>query len=161
MRETRIRGLDWLDLVPEEDQTWWRSWADTLQELNGLALPRCLFPNEEKMVHSELHTLSDAYEEAVTSAVYIRNVYEDGSAHARLIMSKTKMAQQQTISIPKLELQAVLLVARLAKYVQSKSTVSYTAAGSGQTVHVFGTGSDQLLPTTSHTLDTALERSSL
>ena len=79
LRETRIRGLDWPDLVPEEDQTWWRSWADTLQELNGLALPRCLFPNEEKIVHSELHTLSDASEEAFASAVYIRNVYEDGS----------------------------------------------------------------------------------
>ena len=82
-------------------------------------LPRCLFPNEEKIVHSELHTLSDASEEASASTVYIRDVYEDGSTHGRLIMSKTKMAQQQTISIPKLQLQAALLGARLAKYVQS------------------------------------------
>ena len=119
LRETRIRGLDWPDLVPEEDQTWWRSWADTLQELNGLALPRCLFPNEEKIVHSELHTLSDASEEAFASAVYIRNVYEDGST---MPDSSCRKLRWPSISIPKLELQAALLGACLAKYVQSAIT---------------------------------------
>ncbi len=62
------------------------------------------------------HTFTDASEEAIAAAVYLRTGYPDSSATTRLLMAKTKLAPKKTISVVKLELH-VLLGSRLATHV--------------------------------------------
>ena len=116
-REHAVRGLSYTDDIPDEDQQWWREWFASVESLNEMKTPRCLFPNRSNIVLSELHTLVDASEEAFAAATYIRNVYDDGSIKVQLVMGRTKLAQLKTLSIPRLELNAALLGARLGKFV--------------------------------------------
>jgi hypothetical protein len=50
--------------------------------------------------------------------MYLNTSYKDGSSNCQFVMAKTKLAPRKTIYIPKLELNAVLLGARLSKYVE-------------------------------------------
>ena len=122
LRELDTRGLDWPDQVSEEQQKWWEEWIALLSPLRNITLPRCLFPEEEKIIRTELHTFSDDSEEALAAAVYLRQVYPGEKVAVRLVMAKTKLAQKKTISIPKLELNAALLAARLSNFVQKSMT---------------------------------------
>ena len=80
-------------------------------------MPRNLQPDKRNVEQSQLLTFCDASEEAYSAAVYLRSLYKNGSSICRLVMAKTKLATRQTLSIPKLELNAALLGARLANYV--------------------------------------------
>lgn len=118
LRELGIKGLNWKDVVTGEDKSWWQRWFSTLKHLNSIRMPRNLQPNKKNIKSSQLLTFCDASEEAVAAAVYLNTSYEDGSSNCRLVMAKTKLAPRKTISIPKLELIAALLGARLSRYVE-------------------------------------------
>ena len=117
LRELDTRGLSCHVLIDPEEKDWWKSWFQAIKVLNEIALPRCLFPKTDGIIRSELHSFTDASEEAYAAVIYLRNVYLDGKVNLRVLMAKTKLAPKKTISIPKLELNGYLLGARLLKYV--------------------------------------------
>ncbi|XP_045033912.1 uncharacterized protein LOC116935697 [Daphnia magna] len=122
LRELQIQGLQWTDEVTGEAEHWWKKWFETLKQLNDLEIPRCLFEREDFIVRTELHSFRDASEEAYAAVVYLRNVYVDGTVLVRHVGASTKLAPKKTISIPKLELNAALLAARLVRTVQTALT---------------------------------------
>lgn len=87
-----------------------------------MELPRCLFPNQDKIIRKELHTFCDASEEAYAAVVYIRSIYQDGSTVVRHIKGATKLSPLKTLSVPRLELNAALLGARLPRFVEGAIT---------------------------------------
>ena len=117
LRELGTKGMAWKDRVTGEDKRWWQRWFRTLTKLNNVRTARNLQQDKMNIVRSELHTFCDASEEAYAAAVYQRNVYKDGTAKSQLVMAKTKLAPRKSLSIPKLELNAALLGARLSDYV--------------------------------------------
>lgn len=50
-------------MVADENLSWWKKWFGTLHQLNNIKVPRCLFPNEDHITRSEIHTFGDASEE--------------------------------------------------------------------------------------------------
>ena len=59
----------------------------------------------------------DASQIARSVAAYLRFTKTDGTAHISLIMAKSRIAPiKKVLTIPRLELQAALLAARLAEY---------------------------------------------
>ena len=54
--------------------------------------------------------------------VYIRNIYNDGRIVIRHVKGGTKLAPTKTLSVPRLELNAAVLGARMAKMVQTELT---------------------------------------
>ena len=66
----------------------------------------------------ELHAFGDASEVAYASAVYLRVVCEDGKVYTSLVMSKTRVAPVRKITLPRLELMAAVITARLCTYVK-------------------------------------------
>ncbi|XP_057379646.1 uncharacterized protein LOC130701871 [Daphnia carinata] len=122
LRELGTKGLQWNDPVSSEDRDWWEAWFDALRQLNDLNIPRCLFPEEENIIRTELHAFGDASEEAYAAVIYIRNVYSDGRTIVRQVRAVTKLAPKRTISVPKLELNAALQAARLARSVEGAVT---------------------------------------
>lgn len=80
-------------------------------------MPRCPLVNEDDIAQLERHTFTDASEESFAAAVYLLVRYANGDVRYNLVKSATKLAPKKTILIPKLELQAALLGARLAGYI--------------------------------------------
>ena len=84
-----------------------------------IEFPRCLFPEEDKIVRTELHTFTDASEEACAASCNTRIVYSDGRVLIRHVKSATRLAPLKTVSVCKLELNAALVGSRLANFVQT------------------------------------------
>ncbi len=112
-----LGGLHWDSEVPEIERRWWENWLHHLPSLNAVRIPRCLHSSTDAPISLQLHTFTDASEEAFAAAVYLRSEYPGGRVTTRLLMAKTKLAPKKTLSVVKLELQAALLGSRLASYV--------------------------------------------
>ena len=80
-------------------------------------MPRYLLPQGSDMQSLEIHTFGDDSEEAYAVVVYSRCVMRDGSVIVRHVKAATKLAPLRTLSVPKLELNAALLGARLTRFV--------------------------------------------
>lgn len=66
-----------------------------------------------------LHAFGDASEEVYAVVIYLRVIYSDGRVLVRKVNAVNKIATKKTILVPKLELNAALLVARLLRTIHS------------------------------------------
>ncbi|XP_078357270.1 uncharacterized protein LOC144642154 [Oculina patagonica] len=113
------KGVGWDEEIPMEVSLKWNQWVLELSELEHLQIPRCytdLLLSQNPKV--ELHAFGDASEVAYASAVYLRVVGEDGKVSTSLVMSKTRVAPVRKITLPRLELMAAVITARLCTYVK-------------------------------------------
>lgn len=115
MQDTWRFGTGWDESLPEELQVRWHAWIESLKSLEDLKIPRCY--DCEPATTRQLHTFVDASEEAYAAAVYWRTTRADGSVNLALAAAKSRVTPLKPISIPRLELQAALLGARLAETV--------------------------------------------
>ena len=117
------KGVDHNEAISPKDRKWWKQWFQTLKELDNVKLGRCLFPKKDDIARTELHTFGDASKEAYAAIVlYLRQVYRDGAISVHFVKAATKLAPNRSISIPKMELNAALLAARLVRTVQQSLT---------------------------------------
>lgn len=110
--------IDWDTEVPSSIVDDWVNLLCFLPQLNKLKIPRWLGMN--KQWYSELHAFSDASEAAYATVIYVKTIAADGNVNVRLVQSKTKVAPLKKLSIPRLELCAAHLNARLAESVLSE-----------------------------------------
>ena len=68
----------------------------------------------------ELHIFCDASERAYGCSLYLRCVNKFGNIHISLICSKNKLSPLKTMSIPRLELQAAHLAAKMDHNVRTE-----------------------------------------
>ncbi len=112
-------GLDWDDRVPEQEEAKFLKWRAHLPFIGKFSIPRSLvnlsWKNKQDV---ELHVFGDASEQGYGSCVYIRVVKEDGTIHPSLLMAKARLAPVKKVTLPRLELMAALLSARLVTYVK-------------------------------------------
>ncbi|XP_067045774.1 uncharacterized protein [Acropora muricata] len=113
------QGVVWDDVILVGTAVTWNQWVEELTELEHLYIPRCYinFPLSQNP-NMELHAFGDASEVAYATAVYLRVVPEDGKACNSLEMSDTRVAPVRKISLPRLELMAAVITARLFSYVK-------------------------------------------
>ncbi|XP_063539370.1 uncharacterized protein LOC134748506 [Cydia strobilella] len=105
-------GLEWDCPLTEELVSEWLSFREALVDLKQLAIPRWLNATPSSKI--ELHVFSDASKSAFAAAVYMRVTDELNDVHVHLITAKTKVAPtEKEISIPRLELCAAALAAKL------------------------------------------------
>ncbi|XP_029166951.1 uncharacterized protein LOC114937603 [Nylanderia fulva] len=108
----------WDDDIPGEHFDHWATYHHQLPHLETLSIPRWTTHGSHTL-HSALHGFSDASTMAFAAVVYLRVVNVDGSINISLLIAKSKVAPLKTISVPRLELSAALLLARLVNYVRS------------------------------------------
>ena len=114
-------GLDWNDPLTEELATEFEEWQKSGQCLNNLYFARPYFPDMAwRPIEStvEIHAFGDASEQAYGACVYLR-VLSEGKYKVSLVCSRTRVAPIKKISLPRLELLAALVCARLAEFVRS------------------------------------------
>ncbi|GFX25300.1 putative RNA-directed DNA polymerase from transposon X-element [Trichonephila clavipes] len=100
--------LKWDDPLPENIQKNFRKWRDEIVYLEKVNIPRYVEINE----NSELHLFVDACKSSYGACVYIRTVTPLG-VKIRLIRAKSRVAPLKTMTIPRLELMACCIGARL------------------------------------------------
>lgn len=113
--------LDWDESVPQAIATQWAEWTKQLAHLNLLSVPRPVLVAKPSVV--ELHCFADASEKAYAACIYVRSIDAAGQSLARLLCSKSRVAPLKTVSLPRLELCACLLVAELFKSVSEVNSI--------------------------------------
>ncbi|XP_066600810.1 uncharacterized protein [Prorops nasuta] len=117
MQEVWRSGIGWDEQLRDEEKVGWLEWIEHLKEISTCRVPRCVSPKEDTYTRIELHTFCDASLKAYSAAVYTRFILKNETAYIMLVMAKSRIASLKPLSIPRLELQAALLGARLAKTV--------------------------------------------
>ncbi|XP_072936129.1 uncharacterized protein [Epargyreus clarus] len=117
-------GVQWDEEVNEEQHRAWEEYAGNVKSLSCLKIPRCLAPTTRS---GEVHTFVDASETAYAAAVYWRSTADNGEVNIRLMAGKARVAPVKATSIPRLELQAALLGARLAASVCEETDLTVTS----------------------------------
>jgi len=110
--------IDWDETIPSPLEAHWISVKTSLANLNGVSLARWVQRGSDT-VSCELHGFSDASTTSYAAAVYIRIVSASGDPTSTLLIGKAKVAPLKSLSIPRLELSAAVLLSRLMEFVRS------------------------------------------
>ena len=121
----RLNGQQWDDDLPSEIVTKFLDWSQELPSLSDIAIPRAYFQDEVEAL--ELHVFGDSSQEVFSAVVFLRarviNKNNGPQTKLAFVFGKARVAPMKALTIPKLELQASLLAARLRKEVQKALTL--------------------------------------
>ncbi|XP_058456399.1 uncharacterized protein LOC131433814 [Malaya genurostris] len=127
IQEVWRSGLGWDDEISGILLHKWRLWLRVLPEVQQVSVPRCYrkctsASDDTNMI--ELHTFVDASENGYAAVSYFR-FHEGDNVECAIAGAKTRVAPLKLVTIPRLELQAAVLGARLAKTIaeQHKRTI--------------------------------------
>ncbi len=119
-QETWKLGVTWDKPLPEEIQERWHNWINDLPAINAYSIPRRLtLPDKGPPTLRSLHGFCDASSVAYGACIYLHTKYHDGTAHTALVLAKARVLPTKGITIPKAELTAAHLLARLLRHVSS------------------------------------------
>ena len=112
-------GLEWDELVPKDAHCRFLEWVNDINLLKRWKIPRCYFPENAwtSQKNIELHSFSDASEKGYGAYVYIR-IPDRNRCEVCLVIVKAEVAPLKRVTLPRLELIAALLGARLIVFVQ-------------------------------------------
>ena len=111
MQQLWSSNVDWDEEIPKSILNEWLQHRNDLESLSRLKLPRWL--NTIDLSTTEFHVFADASEKAYAAAIYARTIQSSGS------ISRTKVAPLKSKSLPRLELCATSLAAKLVRQVES------------------------------------------
>ncbi|XP_051167795.1 uncharacterized protein LOC127285701 [Leptopilina boulardi] len=118
LQDCWLAGTDWDTILPNNLLIKWNEFQDQFNHLSIIMIPRWIQTNDDQS-NWELHGFADASERAYSAALYLVDRSAD-VAHSHLLISKTKLAPVKVISLPKLELCAAHLLAKLSTIVIEK-----------------------------------------
>ena len=108
-----IEGGDWDTPITGVLTKQWNKVVMEMSELNSVRIPRCYFCADSFIVSRQVHGFSDASNSAYAAVMYICTEYIHGAVDVKLVAAKTKVSPIKCQSIPRLELTAALLLAKL------------------------------------------------
>ncbi|XP_070517916.1 uncharacterized protein [Cardiocondyla obscurior] len=112
LQEIWLLKIGWDKPLPDSLQQKWLLFRQQLLDLNNLKIPRWI-QNVRCNFSVELHGFADASQLAMAAAVYLRVTTKEDSITSQLLCAKTKVCPLKRLTIPRLELTAALLLARL------------------------------------------------
>lgn len=122
MQDVWKLGIGWDDQLPPEPCAQWNQFIADLPLLSELRFERhVLIPN---FCDVQLIAFCDASTRGYASCLYLRSVDNEGNVKVRLLTSKSKVAPlNPVLSIPRLELEAAVLLSKLVNFVVQNLTV--------------------------------------
>ncbi|UYV75673.1 hypothetical protein LAZ67_13000972 [Cordylochernes scorpioides] len=108
--------LGWDTPLPESMAQEFRTWLDQIKFIELIKIPRYMW--NDLIFPTEVHIFCDASQIGYGAVAYLRS--ETGRENTlTLIWSKVRLAPMKSITIPRLELMAMVLGARLANAIQA------------------------------------------
>lgn len=117
MQELWARQLDWDQSLPSDLVPQWRAYVNELPLLSNIKHDRHV--KVVRHTYCQILGFCDASTLGYAAVVYLRSKNADGETKVSLVIAKSKVAPLKTVTIPRLELMAAHLLAKLVKYVQS------------------------------------------
>ncbi|GFR28152.1 integrase catalytic domain-containing protein [Trichonephila clavata] len=97
-----------------------QQWSSEAEGLTEIKIPRFYLGDVDQELSSvDIHCFSDASKSAYGTILYLRFVTCNNKIETSFICSKSRVAPLKSLTLPRLELTAALLSARLAKQVSS------------------------------------------
>lgn len=114
MQELWKNQIDWDETITDVNiLKKWNEFINNLPLLKTLKIPRYLF-DKKKIKKIEFVGFCDASEKSYAACVYARTMYDDNTLSCNLVSSKSRVAPVKSQTLPRLELCAMLLLAKLA-----------------------------------------------
>ncbi|XP_065094846.1 uncharacterized protein LOC135715533 [Ochlerotatus camptorhynchus] len=117
-------GMQWDEEIDDNANEKWNTWLQVLPRVEQVQIPRCYnskYPAEEAD-DIQLHTMVDASENGMAAVCYLRFV-KTGTIICSIVAAKTRVAPLKFTSIPRMELAAAVLGARLARAVEGSLSI--------------------------------------
>lgn len=118
IQELWIRKYDWDSPIADELLQPWENYCAEFSKLKEIRIYRWTGMHTEN-VAVELHGFADASNRAYATVVYLRIFKSLSEFSVILLTAKSKVAPIKTISAPRLELNAIVLLTRLLEFVQN------------------------------------------
>lgn len=147
MQSLWLGTFGWDEELPPNLKQEWKTIKLMLTRCSTVKIPRWVgFKKQNK--HLSIHGFCDASIKAYAAVIYLRTCYEDDIVETHLLTSKTKIAPLKQICIPRLELCAAELLAKLIDKVKLALNLSkceiYAWSDSSVTLAWISTPSYQL-----------------
>ena len=126
-QDTWCRGLAWDELLPSDLGALWNTWVSTLPHLAHLRVPRWVGIVDRS--NPQVHVFCDTSERAYGAILYIRYCTVDNNV-VHLACSKNRLALVK-VTLPRLEILAALVGARLLRYFCQATCIDITEATLG------------------------------
>jgi hypothetical protein len=120
------QNLDWGQEIPEELSILWYDFINTLSELNNVAISRCVI-SVKNPISVQLVGFADASTAAYGACLFIRAINHNAEISVHLLCAKSRIAPLKTVSIPRLELCAAVLLAQLANKITKTIKIEFSA----------------------------------
>lgn len=121
LKELWRLNIGWDEPLPEALNLQFKKWAGQLHRLGELEIPRCVGLAGK----NQIHVFADASKDAYAACVFIRTAEAD-EIKVQLIRAKSRLAPKGSATIPRLELLACTIAARLARsVVEALSPLEY------------------------------------
>ncbi|XP_076658358.1 uncharacterized protein LOC143362242 [Halictus rubicundus] len=137
MQELWKANLNWDETIPQSLQNKWTSLKEELPSLSAFNVKRQITLPDA--IDYQLHGFCDASEQAYGACIYLRSINKGSNCSVKLICAKSRVAPVKTISVPRLELCAAQLLAKLVTIIpealQMKFNKIYLWSDSTITLH--------------------------
>ncbi|XP_068141514.1 uncharacterized protein [Drosophila tropicalis] len=127
LQEVWRSGIGWDTGLPDALLPKWIRWKRILTTIAGLTIPRCYFDSSDQVHDVQLHTFVDASELAYAAVCYLR-IRQGKRTYLSFVASKAKVAPLSPLSIPRMELQAAVLGAKLSNRIQRNPSLSINSS---------------------------------
>ena len=118
VRELSALQCDWDAPLPLDKQSLWKTWTDSLIDLEQLHISRPYVQVSPSLIQKkEIHIFSDASTTAIAAVAYLKVVDTCGQSHVGFIIGKSKLAPRPAHTIPRLELCAAVLAVELGELI--------------------------------------------
>ncbi|GFV72620.1 integrase catalytic domain-containing protein [Trichonephila clavipes] len=124
LQKLSMLKIDWTDLLPDTINREWRQFVESLQVVNDININLCIVVEQPEVI--ELHGFSDASQSAYGAVVYCKSITSDRKMLVYLIASKSRVAPTKQTTIPRLELWAAVLLAKLVHRVKQALKLNVT-----------------------------------
>ncbi|GFU88491.1 uncharacterized protein TNCV_3354301 [Trichonephila clavipes] len=102
--------LDWDSPLPEALATKWKTFQKEFEQVCSIHIPRWIHTASHQITQ---HSFCNASELAYASVIYAVQPQADSNTKVTLLVAKSRVAPLKSVSIPRLELNGALLLARL------------------------------------------------
>ncbi|XP_019750034.1 uncharacterized protein LOC109530618 [Hippocampus comes] len=117
----------WDDDMPEALAMQWQQWVMTLDHLTTFEVKRCIKPaNFGEITSARLHHFADASEKGYGVATYLVSRNCQNQTHCAFIMGKARVTPLKPVTIPRLELTAAVVAARMDKMIRAELDINLT-----------------------------------
>lgn len=124
LRELTPDTCEWDAPLPQEKLEEWQKWCTSLQDLNGLKIPR-MYTSISAAERKEICIFCDASTKAIAAVAYLKITDAAGHSEVGFLFGKTKLAPKPDITIPRLELCAAVLAVELAETISAELDIEF------------------------------------